>query len=64
MNELARQRKDSLQCSDVCVMFIHLADGSPCALQYLPTGYSAAKGWDPVTGFGSLNYGRFAASFA
>ena len=29
-----------------------------------PHGYSAAKGWDPVTGFGSLNYKRFAAMFA
>jgi len=29
-----------------------------------PHGYSATKGWDPITGWGSLNYKRFSAAFA
>jgi tripeptidyl-peptidase-1 len=28
-----------------------------------PHGYTAFKGWDPVTGFGSLNYKRFSGVF-
>ena len=28
-----------------------------------PHGYSAATGWDPISGFGSVNYKRFSAAF-
>ena len=28
-----------------------------------PTGFSAARGWDPVTGWGTLNYGKLVPLF-
>ena len=29
-----------------------------------PHGYAAAKGWDPITGFGSIDYKKFSSAFS
>ena len=53
---------NSAVASDITVGRNNCCAGMVYSEVCCPDGYSAAKGWDPLTGLGSLNFKRFLAA--